>query len=236
MSTENTNIWLNNPLILLKKGQINQIWPKENMNRNEKINAITRLVIILTILGFLVTQNSNFFITGIVTLGIIIMLYYAREYKNSNENNNGNSSSVEGFTNPKVYNALKGNFTNPTKTNPLMNVLLPEIQDDPKRKMAAPAYNKAVEKQINNRTEDFIVSNFDNDPEIKKKLFSNLGDSLESENFGQYNFYATANTRIPNDQKSFADFCYGDMISGKEGNDFALMKNNPRIGSIVGQS
>jgi hypothetical protein len=236
MSTENTNIWLNNPLILLKKGQINQIWPKENMNRNEKINAITRLVIILTILGFLVTQNSNFFITGIVTLGIIIMLYYAREYKNSNENNNGNSSSVEGFTNPKVYNALKGNFTNPTKTNPLMNVLLPEIQDDPKRKMAAPAYNKAVEKQINNRTEDFIVSNFDNDPEIKKKLFSNLGDSLEFENFGQYNFYATANTRIPNDQKSFADFCYGDMISGKEGNDFALMKNNPRIGSIVGQS
>ena len=158
------------------------------------------------------------------------------EYKNSNENNNGNSSSVEGFTNPKVYNALKGNFTNPTKTNPLMNVLLPEIQDDPKRKMAAPAYNKAVEKQINNRTEDFIVSNFDNDPEIKKKLFSNLGDSLEFENFGQYNFYATANTRIPNDQKSFADFCYGDMISGKEGNDFALMKNNPRIGSIVGQS
>ena len=236
MSTENTNIWLNNPMILLKKGQINQIWPKENMNRNEKINAITRLVIILTILGFLVTQKSNFFITGIVTLGIIIMLYYAREYKNSNENNNGNSSSVEGFTNPKVYNALKGNFTNPTKTNPLMNVLLPEIQDDPKRKMAAPAYNKAVEKQINNRTEDFIVSNFDNDPEIKKKLFSNLGDSLEFENFGQYNFYATANTRIPNDQKSFADFCYGDMISGKEGNDFALMKNNPRIGSIVGQS
>lgn len=236
MSTENTNIWLNNPLILLKKGQINQIWPKENMNRNEKINAITRLVIILTILGFLVTQNSNFFITGIVTLGIIIMLYYAREYKNSDENNNGTSSPVEGFTNPKVYNALKGNFTNPTKTNPLMNVLLPEIQDDPKRKMAAPAYNKAVEKQINNRTEDFIVSNFDNDPEIKKKLFSNLGDSLEFENFGQYNFYATANTRIPNDQKSFADFCYGDMISGKEGNDFALMKNNPRIGSIVGQS
>ena len=110
------------------------------------------------------------------------MLYYAREYKNSNENNNGNSSSVEGFTNPKVYNALKGNFTNPTKTNPLMNVLLPEIQDDPKRKMAAPAYNKAVEKQINNRTEDFIVSNFDNDHEIKKKLFSNLGDSLEFEN------------------------------------------------------
>jgi hypothetical protein len=236
MSTENTNIWLNNPFVLMKKGQLNQIWPKQNMNINEKINAITRLVIILSILGFLVTQNYNFFITGIVTLGIIMVLYYARDYKSSSNANSMKQSSVEGFTNPKVYNALKDNFTNPTKTNPLMNVLLPEIQYNPKRKMAAPAYNKAVEKQINKTTEDFVVSNFDNDPEIKKKLFSNLGDSLEFENFGQYNFYATANTRVPNDQTSFADFCYGDMISGKEGNDFALMKNNPRIGSIVGQS
>jgi len=236
MSLENTNIWLNNPLVLMKKGQLNQIWPKQNMNINEKINAITRLVIILSILGFLVTQNYNFFITGIITLGIIMVLYYARDYKSSSNVNSMKQSSVEGFTNPKVYKALKDNFTNPTQTNPLMNVLLPEIQDNPKRKMAAPAYNKAVEKQINKTTADFVVSNFDNDPEIKKKLFSNLGDSLEFENFGQYNFYATANTRVPNDQTSFADFCYGDMISGKEGNDFALMKNNPRIGSIVGQS
>ena len=89
------------------------------------------------------------------------------------------------------------------------------------------AFTKALEE---------VVSNFDNDPEIKKKLFSSLGDSFEFEDFGQYNFYATANTRVPNDQKGFADFCYGDMVSGKEGNDFALMKNNPRIGSIVGQN
>jgi hypothetical protein len=221
-------------LVLLKIDKINQIWPKKNMDRNEKINAITRLVIILSILGFLVTQNYNFFITGLITLGVLVILYYGGFYNTNNTSIS--TSSVEGFTNPKVYNALKDNFTNPTSTNPLMNVLLPEIQDNPKRKMAAPAYNKAVEKQINKKTEDFVVSNFDNDPEIKKKLFSNLGDSLEFENFGQYNFYATANTRIPNDQMSFAEFCYGDMVSGKEGNDFALMKNNPRIGSIVGQN
>ena len=56
MTTEPTNIWLTDPLILFNKEQINQIWPRQNMSRNEKINAITRLVIILTILGFLVTQ------------------------------------------------------------------------------------------------------------------------------------------------------------------------------------
>ncbi len=117
-----------------------------------------------------------------------------------------------------------------------MNVLLPEIKDDPKRKMAAPAYNPAVEKKINKDTKDFVVSNFDNDPDIKKKLFSTLGDSFEFEDFGQYNFYATDNTRVPNDQKSFAEFCYGGMISAKEGNDFALLQNAPRMGSIAWQN
>ena len=239
MTIETVNIWFNNPLVLFKRGHINQIWPKGNMNKNEKINAITRLVIILTILGFLVTQNYNFIMTGIIALGVITILYYAKEYKNKNDGTNLDSEKknpVEGFTNPQVYKALKNNFTNPTNKNPLMNVLLPEIRDEPKRKMAAPAYNKAVEKEINEDTKNMVVSNFDNDPEIKKKLFSSLGDSFEFEDFGQHNFYATANTRIPNDQKGFADFCYGDMVSGKEGNDFALIKNNPRIGSIVGQN
>lgn len=235
MATESTNIWLNDPSVLFKKGQINQLWPKENMSRNEKINAITRLVIILTILGFLITQTYNFFFTGLITLGVIAFLYYAREFKKGDLNNEVDEKK-EGFTNPKVYEALKNNFTNPTEKNPLMNVLLPEINDNPKRKRAAPAYNRAVEKQINNDTENFVASNFDNDPQIKKKLFSTLGDSFEFEDFGQYNFYATANTRVPNDQKSFAEFCYGDMVSGKEGNDFALIRDNPRIGAITGQN
>ena len=232
MSNDNTKIWLTNPSILLKKEYITQVWPTKNMTKEEKINAITRLVIILTVLGFLVTQNYNFFLTGFITLGVIAILFYANEKKSSS---NDNKVSKEGFTNSGLYQSSKNNFTNPTKKNPFMNVLLPEIQDNPKRKRAAPAYNRAVEKQINEDTQDMIVSNFDNDPEIKKKLFSTLGDSLEFEDFGQYNFYATANTRVPNYQKDFAEFCYGDMVSGKEGNDFALMKNNPRLGSIVGQ-
>ena len=38
-------------------------------------------------------------------------------------------------------------------------------------------------------------------------------------------FTANANTSIPNDQKNFQDFLYGDMISGKEGNKLALERN-----------
>jgi hypothetical protein len=40
-------------------------------------------------------------------------------------------------------------------------------------------------------------------------------------------FNATANTQIPNDQKSFAEFCYGDMTSCKEGNEMACTQSMP---------
>tara|TARA_B110000858_G_scaffold64565_1_gene74794 strand:+ start:1488 stop:2177 length:690 start_codon:yes stop_codon:yes gene_type:complete len=229
MTSMNTNIWFNDPTVLLNKHQMNQLWPTENMSRNEKINAITRLIIILSILGYLLTNAINFFLTGFVTLGVIVFLYYAKESQPTTE-------PKEAFTNPSVYKALKSNFTNPTEKNPLMNVLLPEISENPNRKRAAPAYNRAVEKSINEKTEDFIVSNFDDDPKIKKRLFSNLGDSFEFEEFGQYQFFAKPNTTVPNDQHAFAEFCYGDMPSAKEGNEFALAKNLPRIGGIGGQN
>ena len=48
-----------------------------------------------------------------------------------------------------------------------------------------------------------------------------------------HTFYATPNTKIPNDQEGFANFCYGDMISSKEGNPLALERNNlPKMGSV----
>jgi len=232
MTNNSTNIWFTDPKILLKKDQLKDIWPKQGMDKAQKINAISRLVIILSILGYLITQSFNFFITGAITLGIISILYYAQ--LNSNQTNN--DKIKEAFTNAKIYEEVKSNFTNPTNKNPAMNVLLTEIQDDPKRKMAAPAYNRAVEKEINNDTENFVVSNFNNDKNIRKKLFSTLGDSFDFEDAAQWNFYATASTTVPNDQGSFADWCYGGMLSGKEGNDFALIQDNPRIGSITGQN
>ena len=47
-----------------------------------------------------------------------------------------------------------------------MNVLPTEIQDNPERNQAAPAYNKAVEKEINEKTKEFITNNFDDKTNI----------------------------------------------------------------------
>ena len=61
----------------------------------------------------------------------------------------------------------------------------------------------------------------------KLELFLDLGDKIEFDG-SMRNFYATANTTIPNDQRGFAEFCFGDMPSCKEGDGLQCTKDNPR--------
>jgi len=215
-----TSFWLNDPTILLKQEDITQIWPAQEMSSNEKLNAITRLVLILSLLGYLVCRTYKIVLTGLVTLAAIILLFSVGRGKVQQDDSKVDSK--EAFTNPKLYKMLKDNFTDPTVRNPAMNVLLPEINENPNRKRAAPAFNPTVEKSINDKTKKFIESNFD-DPNIGEKLFKDLGDNFLFDQ-SMHTWYATANTQIPNDQKAFADYCYGDMISCKEGNAMACMQ------------
>ena len=58
-----------------------------------------------------------------------------------------------------------------------------------------------------------------------KRLFKNLGDNISFEN-SMRNFYAMPNTQIPNNQRDFALFCYGNMPSCKDGDGLQCSKNN----------
>lgn len=217
-----TPFWIKDPRILFKSDEIMKVYPSANMSSEEKLNAITRLIIILTLLGYLVSQDGKIVVTGVVTLVIIVMLYYSKNIKSSNTK----VVTKEQFTNPEVYNLTKSNFTQPTDKNPAMNVLLTEIADNPNRKEAAPGFNPIVGEEMNKATVGFISKEF-GDNKIDERLFKDLGDNF---NFDQSmrSFYPTANTRIPNDQGSFAQFCYGDMKSCKEGDELMCMKDNPR--------
>lgn len=251
-----TPFWINDPLVLLKKDEMMDIWPAPLMSIEQKLNAISRIVILLSVLGFLITKNINIIFTGVITLAIFVMIYkmqHEEEYNmkngkngnkmndnNSNNNGNNNTSSnskKEGFVNSKLYTALKPTLTTPTVTNPMMNVLLPEIAYNPERNQAAPAYNPKVEKDINHTTEVASVLNFEprtltEAEKLRKKLFADLGDKYEFDD-SMRSFYTNPSTTIPNDQKAFAEFCYGSMISCKEGNEHACQRFNPILGSVI---
>jgi hypothetical protein len=213
-----TPFWLNNPNNLFKSGEITHVWPSPEMSFEAKLNAITRLVILITLLGYLLTQKTKIILSGILTLGAIVLLYIIKT----------KDGIKEAFTTRDLYNIIKTEFTEPTQTNPGMNVLLTEIDDNPHRKRAAPAFNPIVEEDINKKTKQFVVQNFDDTTAIDERLFKDLGDNF---NFDQSmrSWHSTANTTIPNDQKSFTDFCYGDMISCRDetNNELACTRNMP---------
>ena len=217
---ENILFWIDDPTILFSKKYITDLWPLDEMSREQKLNAITRLVLLLTLAGYVVSNNYKIVVTGLVSIFFLIITY-----KILNNNNNVNQKTRETFSNENIYDKVKHNFTNPTIINPVMNILLPEIQDNPNRLPAAPSYNKAVEKAINSETQDFVVTNFNNDETIRKKLFDNREDKFDFE-CSMRQFYSTANTRVPNNQNEFARFCYGNMASCKDGDVEMCFRNS----------
>lgn len=216
--------WLNNPTILFNSNNIGQLWPEKSMTADSKLNAITRLVILLSILGYLITKNMRVLITGFATLIAIIVLHYTQ--KQTNDNKLVKAPAKEGFSNLSMTKLNRMDLTRPSKDNPIMNVLLPQIQDNPNRPEAAPAFNPLIEKEINRCVEDSVVDNFDDKTGIKDRLFKDLGDQFDLD-MSMRQWYATPSTTVPNNQKSFAEFCYGDMISCKEGNALACTQSMP---------
>ena len=206
--------WLKDPMSLLNKNYITNVIPSQDLSYDAKLNAITRLIIIICVLGYLLTRNIRIIISAIISIIGIIIMYNINKGKQNQKKIIGKALK-EGFNSDILYNLSKSSMTTPTKENPLMNVMLPEIQDNPKRNMAAPSFAPKVEKEIN----ESVKKNLD------PKLFQDLGDNIEFDS-SMRSFYATANTQIPNDQKAFAEFCYGGMKSCKEGDGLACHAKN----------
>ena len=102
---------------------------------------------------------------------------------------------------------------------------------NPHKKPAPPSFNVNVNDDILNQAKQNVIDCNPGQPDIADKLFRDLGDQLVFEQ-SMRPFYSTASTTIPNDQTSFAEFCYGSMISCKEGNKFACARNLSRHTNI----
>lgn len=212
-----STFWLNNPSVLLDKEEIARLWPDKNLSLGSKLNAITRLVLLLAIVGFTLTRSFKIIISAVITLVVIVIIYKTEKQNDIKKQINTNIVH-EGFINNKSKNNSNQSFTYPTKKNPLMNVLLPEIKYNPERNAAAPSFNPNIETKINES-----AGNVGPDP----RLFLDLGDTIDFEQSMQ-RFYTTANSRVANDQTSFAKFCYGDMPSCKDGDGLQCVKDNNR--------
>ena len=215
-----TPFWSNDPTILFNKESILQVWPTQQMTFEAKLNAISRIVIVMSLLGFIFTRNWNLIIIGIITLTIIFSLYkFRKQYIVSSlvkkEGFKVQPSSPKMTTNPvTLETVLRSDFHPTTKKNPFGNVLLTDIVDNPDRKAAAPSFNpdvyddinKAVKKQTQMLNPDIINTN--------KQLYGDLHDNYDLDN-SMRRFHTTANSRVENDANAYAMYLYGNMPSSK---------------------
>jgi len=225
-----TPFWSNDPTILFNKDSIFQLWPTSDLTFEAKLNAISRIVIVLSILGFLFTKKSNFIIIGLITLAIVFSLYKLRkeqivktltqqegfQVNNPATFNTGAIASSLNTTNPVTLETLlRSDFHPTTKKNPFGNVLLTDIGDHPNRKAAAPSFNPDVYDDINSAVKKQTQMLNPGIKNTNKQLYGDLKDNYDLDN-SMMRFYATANTRVTSDQGAYADYLYGGMYSGKE--------------------
>ena len=195
--TELTDLfWIDNYKILFYKERLADFFPTINMTLIEKLNAIFRLSIYLSIVLYLLTSNYLYLFIMIIVGAFTCFIYYNQKdnielYFNSIPNSNNNL--IQEIVHEKTD-------ISPTTENPFMNI---NLITDNKEKNAAPAsWNDQTVKE-------------DIEDKFGYNLYRDVGDLYGKSN-SQRQYYTVPSTTIPNNQTSFAKWCYGVGPTCKE--------------------
>lgn len=171
-------IWFKDPAILFSQTTWNRFVPTADMTTAESLNAVVRFTVYFSVLLFLSTGINAYILCIPAVMVLSIGLYTLFP----------NGTRIEPFT----VRAAKpsGKYTMPTAQNPFMNVLLPEINDNPNREDAAPNNRKDVKKSIE---ENFKHTN---------DVFMDTTDVFDQTQ-AMRTFHTLQSAKVPNDQDGF---------------------------------
>ena len=187
--------WADNPSILFDSTYLNEIWIYSDMDTNQKLNAISRLVILLTLLGYVCFNRYIIFILGLILLGVIVIIHKSIKEKEK-----------EGFKDVEEYQRI-------TSNNPLENVLLPDYKYNKDKKHVS-KYDNQKDTLINETVKNFILQENKDNSDIGN-IFSNLGDMFEFENSLRPFYTNPVSTVDQSDYKDYLKFVFGSMPSDK---------------------
>lgn len=239
-----TPFWGENPNVLFQSDSILVFYPSDDLSYNAKLNAITRSVLVLTLIGLLFTRHvGRLLFLSLLTLACIwgIYEYHVKNYTenmdirmldpimaNYMETHPQENASGEPvmLVEPNPINNIQEPtvFQQPTSENPFSNVLMSDFDYNPHKLPAPPISNPNVNNMVTEHALKLIQEANPGQPNISDKLLKNMDDQLSFEQ-SMRPFFSNPATTIPNDQGAFAEFCYGSMISCKEGNLFACARN-----------
>ena len=222
---ESPKFWSENPNVILQKEYVFELFPVDPMTYEQKLNAVSRFILLISLVAFSLTRNFRILIIAAITLFSIFILYFYQE--KDKQAKEGFDDAGIAYLNQNNIAIAPNTFSPPNSTNPFNNVMLPDYDYNPNKKPAPPMYVDQVNNDILTQAKQLVVDLNPDQPDIADKLFKDLGDQYVFEQSLQP-FNSNPSTTIPNDQGAFAEFCYGSMISCKEGNLFACARNLSR--------
>ena len=236
----NEAFFFNDPTVLLKNPT------KTEDSYSGKINGIARIVIVLSLLGYMLTFSLKYILIGLITLIVLIILYNSRK-KGMEGMSNIKKLQKEDFEmmlnnnipedviprgeikldDNSFKSLMKKDFYPVTSRNPLGNVLLTDYEDNPTKKPAQPSFNEHVSEEITKNIKKTVQTLNPTITNTTEQLYGDLWDQFELDQSNRV-FYSNANTKITNDQGAFVKFLYGDLPSGKDGSKSELLADSNR--------
>ncbi len=179
-----------------------QVLPMSNMTLEEKLNALVRFFIYLSIIMMLLKGKLIYIFFGLIAMVVsaAIMGVAASQQRKAEQFLEKNDLTV-------VDNTV---CVRSTVDNPFMNPTITDIMYNPNRPAACGLDNPDVQAQI--------------DKNFNARLYRSVGDIYGRES-SQREFYTMPSTTIPNDQTGFAEWLYGTGPTCKEGNGLQCNMN-----------
>jgi hypothetical protein len=182
-------------MILFDKNRLIEFIPTKDMTISEQLNAITRFSLWFSIILLLYYKNPRILYIFIITAIIIYII--ALNIIKPIKINTDLSTKIDINNNNEVCQM-------PTNNNPFMNILLTDYVDAPNRNVACKHEDEDVKKDV--------------DKYFSHNLYKNLDDIWNNKN-SQREFYTMPSSTIPNDRKSFMNWCWKTPYTCKENNE-----------------
>lgn len=204
-------IWYKNIDVLYKIDKLIEFFPTESQTLEEKLNAIMRLAIYISILLYFNFNNDSKYLLIIPFTALLTMYIYA----------NKGDRQVEGISQTETQ---QETCTRPTLDNPFMNATMKDYLNIQNGKIVdRPAACDIEEPEIKAEADKYFENN----------LYRDVGDVFGKMN-SQRQFYTMPSTTIPNDQESFAKWLYSTPYTCKENSDSCLRYEDLRYKSNQG--
>ena len=111
--------WIHDHCILFKKSKLMELWPYKHMTYNQQLNATSRFIIMVSLIGYMLLNNYI-----ILLFGALMLILIATVYKYNK------TRTLESMSNKLEGNNVQHNYSS---KNPFQNVLMTDFEDNPTR-------------------------------------------------------------------------------------------------------